>query len=240
MSKIVWGSKKEYQSGCNKAVLYMYEGGDYLHGVAWDGITDMSRETKGGEIDALYSGGIRVRNLFTQMEYGFSITCYSYPEEFEPCIGETEIVSGMIVEQQERAMFGVSYQTQISNMFEPDAGYYIHLVYGCMVASYDYENKTINSSPEPVEFTFDVETIPSIPSDFEGLNAIAHVKINSTKTDPERLAMLLDILYGTDEEDPRMPLPDEVAEILSGTSANDMLYPGTNMYPDNNVIPIGS
>jgi hypothetical protein len=215
----------------------MYEGGDYLHGVAWDGMTSMSPENKGGEAEGLYSGGLRIRNVFKPMEYGLTITCYSYPEEFEPCIGEVEMAPGMLTDLQERAVFGVSYQTQISNMYEPNAGYFIHLIYGCMVASYDYDNKTINTSPEPVEFTFDVETIPS---PYEGLNAIAHVKINSAKTDPERLAMLLDILYGTDDEDPRMPLPEEVVEILSGTSANDMIYPDNNMYPDNNVIPIGS
>ena len=42
----------------------------------------------------------------------------------------------------------------------------------------------------------------------------AILTINSTKTDVKKLKALEDILYGTAEKEPRLPLPDEVIEIM--------------------------
>ena len=41
--------------------------------------------------------------------------------------------------------------------------------------------------------------------------------IDSTKTDPDVLAALEDILYGTDTEEARLPMPSEVITLMAET-----------------------
>jgi hypothetical protein len=48
----------------------------------------------------------------------------------------------------------------------------------------------------------------------------ALLTIDSTKVDATRLAALLDILYGTVADDPRLPLPNEVLTIMSTGETN--------------------
>lgn len=225
--------QRDYEAGCSKTVLYQYEGGEYTNGVPWNGVTGISLNIEGGELTPLYSGNKRVSNAVSSVEYGLSLKCYSYPEEFEPCIGETEVTPGVIIDQQDRQIFGISYQTKNGNAYDPDAGYTIHMIYGCTVSSADYEYSTINSNLDPVEFTFEIETIPEY---YEGFNALAHLKVKSLSANSKRLTTLETILYGTNKIDPRMPLPEEVAAIISGTDA--ILYPNSDLYPNVDLIPV--
>lgn len=50
--------------------------------------------------------------------------------------------------------------------------------------------------------------------DVPGFKPTARLIITSTKADPAKLKALEDILYGTDTEEPRLPLPEEVIELL--------------------------
>lgn len=234
MGKIAWDLIREYEVGCNKVVLFQNDGGEYTNGVAWNGVTSISTKIEGGEVTPLYSGNRRVRNTMAPVEYGVSLKCYCYPEEFEGCIGEEEVTQGMVVDQQEREIFGLSYQTKNGTNYDPDAGYTIHLLYGCTVSSYDYEHSTINSNLDAVEFSFEIDTIPE---NYEGLNALAHIKVKSLSADPDKLAELENILYGTDEEEPRMPRPEEVYEILVPEAENNG-YPDENLYPSETENPI--
>ena len=234
MGKIVWDLRRECEMGCSKAVLFQNVGGEYTDGVAWDGITSISRNVDGGEVTPLYSGNRRVGNSISPLEYGFTVNCYSYPEEFEKCIGEETVAPGVLVEQQERSVFGLSYQTINGNAYDPDAGYTIHLIYGCVVSSFECEHSTINTSIEATEFSFEIETIPDA---YEGLNALSHIKIRSYLDDPDKLREFEDILYGTNESEPRMPLPEEVADLLTPPAENNG-YPQENLYPNVDENPI--
>ena len=51
-----------------------------------------------------------------------------------------------------------------------------------------------------------------------GLKPTASVTIDSTKVDSTKLKALEDVLYGTEEAEARLPLPDEIVTLI-GTQA---------------------
>ena len=51
-----------------------------------------------------------------------------------------------------------------------------------------------------------------------GAKPTASLTIDSTKVDAQKLAKLENILYGSTEADARLPLPDEIATLMTDTS----------------------
>ena len=145
-------------------------------------------------------------------DFKATISAYTYPDEFEECDGSVEAAPGLYLSQQARKTFGFAYRTKLGNDVEGDAaGYVLHLVYGATASPSQRSYKTINESPEPIEFSWEVETTPVAVS---GHKPTAHLRINSLKADSTKLAALEAILFGGENE-PRLPLPDEVHTLLS-------------------------
>ena len=79
---------------------------------------------------------------------------------------------------------------------------------------------TINDSPEAITFSWEVTTTPV---EVTGKKPTASIVIDSTKADSSKLAALEVILYGKDGTgegntgavEPRLPLPDEIAELMA-------------------------
>ena len=55
--------------------------------------------------------------------------------------------------------------------------------------------------------------------DVPGYKPTARLIITSTKVDPAKLKALEDILYGTEDQDARLPLPEEVIQLLKPSVA---------------------
>ena len=139
-----------------------------------------------------------------------------YPDEFAECDGSAQIATGVFVGQQKRHMFGLSYVTKIGNDTEgTDLGYKIHLIYGAMASPSEKPYSTINDSPEAITFSWEVSTTPvEVP----GFKPTATVTIDSTKVKKEELARLEAILYGSESEEPRLPLPKELIDIFGSNT----------------------
>jgi hypothetical protein len=71
--------------------------------------------------------------------------------------------------------------------------------------------QAINDTPEAITFSWDITTTP-VP--VSGKKPTASLVIDSTKTDAAKLALIEDILFGTDGADPRLPLPSEIIDLL--------------------------
>ena len=144
--------------------------------------------------------------------FGLTIEAYTYPDEWEECDGSAEIAPGVIAGQQNRKVFGLSYRTKLGNDVDgQDHGYKLHLVYGGLASPSERGYQTVNDSPEPINPSWEVTTTPV---DVPGFKPTARLIITSTKADPAKLKALEDILYGTEETEPRLPLPEEVIELL--------------------------
>lgn len=224
MGRIVWDKTGErfFETGVDHAVLYPIQtGGLYNKGVAWNGISSISESPSGAEASAIYADNIKYLNLVSAEEFGCSIEAYTYPDEWGECDGSATPTPGVVIGQQNRKMFGLSYRTKIGNDVDgSDHGYKLHLVYGGQASPSERAYSTINDSPEAIAFSWEVTTTPVAVS---GYKPTACLTIDSTKVDAEKLAALEDILYGQDAGaegtpaavDPRLPLPDEVIELLT-------------------------
>ena len=221
MSRIVWDKTGEryYETGVKMGVLYpIQEGGVYNKGVAWNGLTAVTESPSGAEATPLYADDIKYLNLISNEEFGCTIEAYTYPDEFAECDGSAALAAGVMIGQQKRKIFGLSYRTAFGNDVDgTDYGYKLHLVYGCLAAPSEKAYSTINDSPEAITFSWEVSTTPV---SVNGFKPTSQITIDSTKVQAEKLAALEEILYGKDAGDgeaaePRLPLPDEIATLFS-------------------------
>lgn len=219
MTKLVWDKTGErlYETGVNKGVLYPQGAeGTYPKGVAWNGLTGVTESPSGAEATPLYADNIKYLNLMSAEEFGATIEAYTYPDEFAECNGELALTTGVTIGQQKRKAFGMAYQTRIGNDTDADEhGYKIHLIYGALAAPSEKAYATINDSPEAITFSWEVTTTPV---EVTGFKPTASLVIDSTKVAAEKMTAIEAILYGSESEEARLPLPDEVVEII-GTEA---------------------
>jgi len=216
MPKLVWDKIGErlFETGVNQGVLYPLNTttNEYDTAVAWNGIVSVGEEPSGAEPSPQYADNIKYLNLMSAEDFGATIECFSYPEEFEECDGSRALAKGAIVTQQPRKTFGFSYKTLIGNdVVGTEYGYKLHLVYGCLASPSSKTRSTVNESPEAATLSY---TLTTTPVSVKDMKPTAHVIIDSTKTDPAKLASLEEILYGNDTDEARLPLPDEVATVL--------------------------
>lgn len=216
MSKLVWDKTGErlYETGVKQGVLYpQAAGGTYPKGVAWNGLTNITETPSGAEATALYAGDIKYLNLISTEELGGTIEAYTYPDEFAECDGSAALTAGVYIGQQNRKTFGLCYRTTLGNDVDSNAyGYKLHLVYGALAAPSEKAYSTINDSPEAITFSWEFSTTPV---NVAGFKPTANIVIDSTKVDAEKLAALEKILYGDTEAEARLPLPDEVAQVMA-------------------------
>lgn len=224
MAKLVWDQvgEKTYETGVDHGVLYPQVDGKYPKGVAWNGLTSITESPSGAEDNAFYADNIKYLNIKSAEEYGFSVECYTYPDEWLSCNGEKEVAPGVIIGAQARQTFGLSYRTRLGNdTVGDDYGYKLHLAYGCSASPSERGYSTVNDSPEPITFSYEVTTTPIpiegyVPKDttLGNLRPVALITIDSTKVPATKLKALEDILYGTETDEAKLPLPEEVFQML--------------------------
>lgn len=223
--KLKWDQVGErlFETGTRKGVLYPQQEGTYPKGVAWNGLTGFDENPSGGEPSPQYADDMKYLNLRGTEEFEGTIKAFTYPDEFEACDGSAEITPGVHVGQQTRRPFGFSYQSRIGNDTEgEDYGYKLHLIYGATVSPSSKSYETINDSPDAIEFSWDLTTVPVDLSAYDAkLKPAAKITIDSTTAPTAALAALEDILYGTAEEVARLPLPAEVFTILKGEEVGE-------------------
>lgn len=216
MSKIVWDQTGErlYETGVKRGVLYVQDsGGTYPKGVAWNGLTAVTESPSGAEATPLYADDIKYLNLISTEELGGTIEAYTYPDEFAECDGSASIATGVYIGQQPRKTFGMCYTTTVGNDVDSNAhGYKLHLIYGALASPSEKAYSTINDSPEAITFSWEFSTTPV---NVTGFKPTANIVIDSTKATPEKMAALEKILYGDTDVEPRLPLPNEVAQVMS-------------------------
>ena len=216
MPKLTWDKTGEriFETGIKQGVLYPIQSdGKYTKGVAWNGLTAVTESPSGAEATPLYADDIKYLNLLSNEEFGATIEAYTYPDEFAECDGSAELVTGVMIGQQKRKVFGLCYRTTIGNDVDGNEhGYKLHLIYGCLAAPSEKAYSTINDSPEAITFSWEVTTTPV---NVEGFKPTSQITIDSTKADPTKLAALEAVLYGGEATEAKLPLPDEVATLMS-------------------------
>lgn len=234
MATLVWDQVGErlYETGVDHGVLYIPDNtGEYVDGVAWNGLTTVTESPSGAASNPQYADNIKYLNLISAEEFGATVEAFTYPEEFAQCDGTAMPEPGVAIGQQSRKIFGLCYRTRVGNDLDgTDHGYKLHLIYGAQAAPSQKAYATINDSPAATAFSWDVTTTPV---QVEGYKPTAMLSIDSTKVDDAALGDLEDILFGSGGVDARLPLPDEVLGLFAGsitdvrlTDANAPTYDG--------------
>lgn len=216
MPKLVWDQVGErfYETGVDHGVLYIPDvSGVYATGVPWNGLTSVSETPTGAETTATYADNIKYLNLVSLEEFGATIEAYTYPEEFNEFDGLAAPKAGVVVGQQPRKTFGLSYRTRLGNDLElEEYGYKLHLVYGLVASPSEKAYNTINDSPEAITFSWEVTSTP-VP--VTGLKPTSIIVVDSTTVEAADLSALEDELYGDATTGvANLPLPDAVIAIF--------------------------
>lgn len=216
MAVLEWDKVGErlYETGVDKGVLYLLgDAGVYDKGVAWNGLISVTESPSGAEPTPLYADNIKYLNLLSTEELACTIEAYMYPDEWMECDGSIEIAPGVVIGQQKRKMFGLCYRSIIGNDTDlNEHGYKLHIIYGGLAAPSEKGYTSINNDPEAITLSWEVSTTPV---NVTGSKPTASLVIDSTKVKAEKLKALEDILYGSSAEEPRLPLPDEIAELMA-------------------------
>lgn len=217
---LVWDQTGEryYETGVSKGVLYPQStSGTYPLGVAWNGLTAVTESPSGAEPTALYADDIKYLNILSTEEFAATVEAYTYPDEFAKCDGSAELLPGVSIGQQKRNPFGLAYRTALGNDTDGnDHGYKLHIIYGALAAPSEKAFATVNDSPEAITFSWELSTTPV---NVTGKKPTATVVIDSTKVDAAKLAALEKVLYGSEDADPRLPLPDEIKSIMDAVQS---------------------
>ena len=218
MPKLTWDNigTHKYETGVDQGVLFPYANGAYGTGIPWNGLTGVTQSPSGADETKLWADNIKYVSMRSVEEFGGTIEAYTYPDEFGDCDGSKQVVNGLRVGQQPRKPFGLVYRTLIGNDTNgDDFGYMYHIIYGATCSPSQKQYSTKNDSPEAATFSWEFTTNPVA---FPGFKPTSYLEIDSTefKTEAEKakLTTLEGILFGGENTDSRLPLPEEVASTL--------------------------
>jgi len=220
MPALVWDQTGErfYETGVDHGVLYIPDAsGVYGEGVAWNGLTTVTESPTGAEASAQYADNIKYLNLFSAEEFGATIEAFTYPDEFQQFDGLGVPSDGVVIGQQARGVFGLSYRTRHGNDIQgTEYGYKLHMVYGCQASPSEKAYNTINDSPEAIAFSWAVTTTP-VP--VTGYKPTSLIVVDSTSADAGGLASLEAALYGNGAGNAHLPTPDEIIAMFEGAAS---------------------
>jgi hypothetical protein len=261
MTAVTWDAVGEhtYETGVSKGVLYQIdETGAYMGGVAWNGLTTVTEKPAGADSNKQYADNIVYLNLLAAETFGGTIEAFTYPLEFEQNDGTASPTPGVTVGQQPRKPFGFCFKSLKGNDTEGDShGYKLHLIWNALAAPAEKAFTTVNDSPSPIAFSWDISTTPVgvgtvLSTDYAPTSSMT---IDSTRVDPAKLATLESYLYGTVSDDPTMPSPAQVITIMASTltsatptaptysSSTDLItiptVTGVQYYIDGILVPPG-
>lgn len=236
--RVAWDQigERRYKTGVDHGVLYQLSGKDFINGVAWNGLTGVDPKSTGRDKTPLYSNDVVKKLLFTPETYAGSINCYTYPDELEACLGNTTAFPGIYIGQQDRSMFGFSYRTLIGDDAQGDeAGYRITMIYNAFITDISDSNKTVGQDTNVTELNLSFETVPmELSDDYDPCSTII---VDSTYFSPDSMEMLENILYGTENSEPRLPTFEEIMEFYANyyMLIDDMSmfdgYPSPTLFP---------
>ena len=225
MAILVWDNvgEKLFEVGTKKGVIYPLVNSAYTTGVAWNGLTSVSEKPSGADETEFWADDIKYGSLRAAEKFGATIEAYTYPDEFAVCDGSATPTTGVTVGQQNRRPFGFSYVSTVGNDTDGlDHGYKIHLIYNATVSPSERGYQTINDSPDAITFSWELASTPVPITGHPELKATSCLTIDSTRftTDEAKAKLkdLEDLLYGTANSEPTLPMPGAVISMLSDES----------------------
>lgn len=216
MTKLVWDTsgERKYETGVDHGVLFVQKpNGEYAKGVVWNGLKTVTESPEGAEENAQYADNMKYLSLYSPEEWKGSIEAFTYPSEFEQCDGTLEVAPGAYIGQQNRRGFALYYRTKVGTDTNDNAGYKHHFVYGMKASPSEKEHATVNDSPEPTSFSWDVTAVKQV---VEGFDPSATFTLDSTIVDTTKLKNILDKVEGSATTESTLPT---ITELIAAVKA---------------------
>ena len=218
MSRLKWDRSAErfYKTGVDRGVLFLCDKyGNYDSGIAWNGLTNVTENPSGAEPTPFWADNAKYLNILSAENFGCTIEAYSFPVAFRPCLGKRSIADGVTIGQQNRQSFGFCYRTLVGNDTDGnDWSYEIHIIYGCLASPSEKSNKTESDNPEIVTLSWEVSTLPVRVDGFKPTSTFVFSgPVYKKRGLMNVLRAIENILYGSEDENSRIPTLTEISEI---------------------------
>ena len=215
MTAITWDTAGShvYHTGVSKGVLYVFDNSTnaYKDGVPWNGLKTVTESPSGAEATSIYADNIKYLTLTSAEEFKVTVEAYTYPDEFAECDGTAQLNKGVLVGQQNRSRFALCYSTILGNDTKGDQyGELIHIVYGAVASPSEKAYATVSDSPDAIAFSWECNTTP-VPVPNKKPTSL--ITLDTTKIDAGKLKAVLDKLYGSATAQPKLLMPNEIAEL---------------------------
>ena len=215
MAKLTWDDTgmRFYETGVDQGVLYVRDSnGAYPLGVPWNGLINVTESPEGAEPSAHYADNRKYVNIQSTEEFKATIEAFTYPEEFAECDGSAQPRPGVFIGQQERKTFGLVYRTKIGNDLTQEAGYKLHLVWGAVAAPSEKAYATINDSPEPTTFSWEITTTPVNVTDYLPTSTMV---LDSIELGSVKMAAIEAKLFGDATNAAALLMPDAILALIT-------------------------
>lgn len=192
MSRLEWDQvgERKFQAGVDRGVLYLP-----TVAVPWNGLTGVE-ETTSTKSQPYYQDGVKYMDYQVLGDFTATLKAFTYPEEFEPCIGIETNGNGVFFHDQPGEPFGLSYRTLLGNDISGlDHGYIIHVMYNLRAIPSASAYSSVGGTITPMEFSWALTSLPEL---VPWMHPTGHISIKSTDIDPGKLEDIEFALYGYD------------------------------------------
>lgn len=189
--RINWDGDRVSEWGVDRGVFYPNAG----PGVPWNGLSAVQEQTSESNYRSRYIDGVKTRQRQSDGQFSGVIETFTYPDAFHDDI---------LVQTRPKS-FGLSYRVGAGDYYR------IHLVYNVVISPSDVTHQ----QREIDRFSWAFTTTPvQVPF----AKPTAHLIVDGVTGYSWMLADLEEILYGNASEDPRLPTPQEVWDVVEQAS----------------------
>lgn len=209
MTELAWDQPgdRRYEVGIDRGVLYLNDG----RVVVWNGLAGVDEATT-REATSHYMDGMKYLERHIQGDFAATLRALTYPDEFNEVNGVKSVRQGLFYHEQRPQSFSLSYRTRIGNDLDGvDHGYRLHILFNVRATPSNLSFSSLGEQIEPSEFAWQLSSVPVLVA---GYRPLTHVSIDSTDTDPDRLAAIERLLYGTPTSEPRLPGIEEFTTLF--------------------------
>lgn len=205
--------KREYEAGADHGAVY------YPDGTVepWNGLIGVTQGHTGGERTPIFANNGKYLNLMSPVDTNLTIEAYSAPPSFGSCVGEAEIIPGVIIGQQNHKHFGFAFRTIMGNDTDGQShGNRIYIYWDCLATKNDRDFKSITDTVEPETVSYEVSTTTFKLDEFA---PTAGLVIDSTvMADHGVMNLYRDLeayIYGSSNNDPKLPSINVIRELYA-------------------------
>jgi hypothetical protein len=222
MPQLVWDKPEDraYEIGVDHGVLYVADANNLFKGVVWNGLTRVSKEST-RDTEPTYFDGVKIHNFVKLTEFRGSLSAITYPIEFEELEGASDLRCGVTLGEQPPGLFGLSYRSLTGDASGNRSGYKLHILYNLQAIPDATEYTTTSDSPELMEFTWALESLPEPTPDHR---PTAEITLDSRRVDSLLMDQLETILYGGSESDAYLPPMADLLSLINGWWRLQVLY----------------